>query len=73
MPVFDGKPGTVRIRGVLRTQCKQVLARCKSFLAYDAKGKAKTPPITFLSELNLVSITACRDAMTNLLAQKNPQ
>jgi len=40
-------------------------------LAYNTKLAAKDPPITFLSELNLASVTACRDAMANLLAQRN--
>lgn len=71
MPVVSGKPGSIRIRGVLRSQCKQVKARMVSMLAYNTKLAAKVPPVTFLSELNLASVTACRDAMANLLAQRN--
>lgn len=71
MPVRPGKPGSVRIRGTLRAQCKQVKTRMISMIALDTKLKAKVPPITFLSPLNLASVEACRDAMSNLLAQKN--
>jgi len=71
MPVNPGKPGTVRIRGVTRAQCKQVNARMASFLAYNTKLAAQVPPITFLSPLNLASVQACQTAMQNLLDQKN--
>ena len=71
MPVVSGKPGTKRIRGILRQQCAQVERRMVSMLNYNAKVAAYKPPITFLSPLNLASVTACRDAMANLLAQVN--
>ena len=66
-----GKPGSLRIRGILRQQVKQVLARCNHFLAVDTAGKAKVPPITFLSDLGVAAVTACRDEMILLRDQKN--
>lgn len=71
MPVVPGKPGTNRIRGTLRAQCKQVRLRMVRMLAYNTKLAAKTPPIVFLNELNLAAVTACKTAMETLISQKN--
>jgi len=71
MPVVPGKPGTKRIRGVLRAQCKQVKTRCARLLTVQAQYAAKVPPVTFMSELSEASVLACRDAMTVLLNAVN--
>lgn len=71
MPVKPGKPGTFRIRGQLRSQCKQVKARCLAFLQVQLKLSQKVPPITFMSDLGVASVTACATQMDVLIAQKN--
>lgn len=71
MPVHTGKPGSKRITGQLRSQVKQVRARCTAFLALQARLADKTPPITFMSELGVAAVTACRQQMDILIAQRN--
>lgn len=71
MPVVPGKPGSIKIRGVTRAQCRRLRATCVSLLNYNTKAAAMVPPVIFLNELNLASINAARAAAQSLLDLRN--
>jgi len=50
MPVVNGKPGSRRIRGVVRAQLQRAALVVQSVLNYDDKCRARTPPTVFLTD-----------------------
>lgn len=71
MPIVPGKPGSVRVRGQIRAQLRQLKARCARAVLYNAILGAKTPPVVFMSEEQTDAMIAAQQAATQLLNQLN--
>lgn len=64
-------PGTKRVRGVQRAQCKTIQRLAKSQLKFNTKEAARNPPIVYLNPLNLASMQAIVTTCQALLDIKN--
>jgi len=71
MPVVPGKPGSVRLRGTIRAQVRQLRQRAARVVLYNAQLSARTPPTEWLTEEQIDAFIAAQSACTQLLNATN--